>query len=219
MRVGRALPFAAVVSIIALAFASCGAAARRLSPDDQDFRIVWSSLTFVTNISSESVSVQFECPVTLAGSFHSATLAKVVHGVVGIVHTASLRESSCTNGSVGFLAATLPWQVAYESLTGTLPRITGVTALIRGISLWITSVLFQWWGTNDCLWGIDGQPLKLDIPIAEGVAREVIVDGGLIMDSDDRSDTQCDVFDIQIGLEGVGALDDGASETLTLRLV
>lgn len=67
--------------------------------------------------------------MTLEGSLHSATIAKVAGALVGFVTRASLAEASCTGGlaeSAGLVTASLPWHVEYEGFSGTLPNLTAV---------------------------------------------------------------------------------------------
>jgi hypothetical protein len=112
---------AAVALAAALLIAlSLPAAARLLSYSEKQFRIVWSTLSF----SAEEGGVSITCPVTLEGSFHERTAAKVRDALAARIINSTV--GTCREGAATILAATQPWNVAYQSFTGTLPNITGV---------------------------------------------------------------------------------------------
>jgi hypothetical protein len=114
--------------MLTLAMAINAASANRLSVSNQRFRAVWANLEMANNVTSEIV----RCPVTLEGSFHSSTMAKVVHGLVGYVSRASVGNAVCTGGHVTVNQETLPWHLRYESFTGSLPSISQIrTSLTR----------------------------------------------------------------------------------------
>jgi hypothetical protein len=92
------------------------------------FRIVWSPLNLSNTITSDTV----RCPVTLEGSFHSASIRKVVGALIGYVTRAFAGNTACTGGRVTVNMETLPWHLRYGSFTGTLPVIETVTvSLVR----------------------------------------------------------------------------------------
>jgi hypothetical protein len=79
------------------------------------------------------------CPITLEGSFHSATISKVANALIGHVSRASIGACS-TEGRASILAETLPWHVRYRGFTGTLPTISGVGLSIVGMAWRITRI-------------------------------------------------------------------------------
>jgi hypothetical protein len=119
MRYRRSV-LAALAAALVLGCAVNSASANRLSYSNQGFRITWSRLSF----SDAAGGVVIRCQVTLEGSFHSATLAKVVDAQVARITRASI--GSCEEGHATILSASLPWAVTYQSFSGTLPSITGV---------------------------------------------------------------------------------------------
>jgi hypothetical protein len=116
---------AALAAALLLAL-SVTASASRLSYSSREFRIIWASLTF----SAAEGGPPITCPVTLEGSFLERTSAKVRNTLSARITRASL--GTCQEGSATILSASLPWEVTYQSFTGTLPNMTGVRySLIR----------------------------------------------------------------------------------------
>jgi hypothetical protein len=113
---------AAFLGALVLTFAVGAASARNLSYSSQTYRIIWSSLTF----SESGGNFPIACPVTLEGSFHSRTFAKVTGLLAGYITRAAVNNVGCTEGQATILTETLPWHVTYQSFTGTLPRINSV---------------------------------------------------------------------------------------------
>jgi len=104
-----------------LALATSGAAARSFGLSDNTYRAQWAALRFIAG--GRTVT----CPVTLEGSFHSRTIAKVANSLIGYVTRAIVTNAACTNGSATVLTATLPWHVTYRSFAGTLPNIERIS--------------------------------------------------------------------------------------------
>ena len=71
------------------------------------------------------------CPVTLEGSFHRTTVAKVARSLVGHVTRATV--NSCSAGTMSVLTETLPWHVQYGGFAGTLPNMSSVSLSIVGM--------------------------------------------------------------------------------------
>ncbi len=111
-----------------LATAITTAHANRLSVSNQQFRFVWANLEFFNAL----IEGTMRCPLTLEGSFHSRTVPKQRGLLVGYVTRAAVSNPVCTGGHTTLLQELLPWHLTYNSFTGTLPAITGVTLnLIR----------------------------------------------------------------------------------------
>jgi len=124
------LALAGLAATLLMAFAVNSASANHLSVSSQNFRLVWTALTFFGE-GTGSTENTIICPVTLEGSFHSSTLAKVIGALIGHVTRATVVGTSCTGGRATILQETLPWHVTYEGFSGTLPRITAVRLLLR----------------------------------------------------------------------------------------
>jgi hypothetical protein len=123
----------ALAAAFSLAHAVDSASANHLSYSSQGFRIVWTSLTF----SEAGGNFPIRCPVTLEGSFHSATVAKVREALVGYITRAIVNNPGCTEGQATILRESLPWHVRYQSFTGALPAITGVRHYLIGAAFQI----------------------------------------------------------------------------------
>ena len=124
-----------------LALLATAAPARNFSTSNQQFRVAWQEVVF---ISPGLLTV--ECHVTLEGSFHSRTILKRERALIGYVTAATARRP-CRNGEawsangreahprLGTLANTLPWHITYENFEGTLPCITALLFLLRGLRI------------------------------------------------------------------------------------
>jgi hypothetical protein len=110
--------------LLLLAVTAGSASARSISSSNQNIRGTWRSLEFASSL------VTVRCPLTLEGSFHTRTIAKVERSLIGAVMGAILKQESCTNGRSTPRSETLPWHLTYESFAGTLPNISNVNILI-----------------------------------------------------------------------------------------
>ena len=143
------------------------ASANRFSTSSRNFRITWSSLTFV----GSGVEAQVRCPVTLEGSFHSATITKVRGALIGLISRASIASALCTGGTASFLTATLPWHRTYSSFSGSLPAITHVHYLEHKDDIAIE------FGLGVCLYREDGvRRWNILIDLVAGVMTTVVPD-------------------------------------------
>jgi len=124
------LLLASLTATAILAMAVSSATAAHLSVSNQNFRTTWTSLRF-----SAGGSIVL-CPVTLEGSFHSATIAKTAGLLIGYITRASVNgtEPPCVGGTATVRTETLPWHIRYRSFTGTLPNISGVVVGLIGAS-------------------------------------------------------------------------------------
>lgn len=102
------------------------ASAGRLSVSHQRTKLIWLNLEFRNTVSEARVS----CPMTLEGSFHSATFKKIRGLLVYSIETGKISSGSCTGGKATIAAETLPWTRKYESFGGTLPNIIDITSVI-----------------------------------------------------------------------------------------
>lgn len=127
----------ALAAAFTLALAVGSASANRLSYSSQAFRIIWTSLTF----SGSGGGFVITCPVTLEGSFHSATVAKVREAQVASITRATVNNAGCAEGQATILAESLPWTVTYQSFTGTLPSIATVRHNLIGAAFQIEAGL------------------------------------------------------------------------------
>jgi hypothetical protein len=121
------LAITGLVAALLMAFAAQTASASRLSISRGNlWRAYWPSLR-----SGAFGITALDCAVTLDGSFHSATVAKVNRALIGHITLASLGR--CVTGSATLLRATLPWHVQYGGFMGALPAPRPILRLI-GVS-------------------------------------------------------------------------------------
>jgi len=134
----------ALAASLLFAAAVSTASAARLSVSNQNIRGTWTSLEFVT-----PGVVTVRCKVTLEGSFHTRTIAKVERALIGAVTRAIVKQETCTNGSGATFNGveryngttspnTLPWHLSYESFASTLPNIASVNVLLTRFRFGIT---------------------------------------------------------------------------------
>jgi hypothetical protein len=132
---------AAITAALLLSAAVPTASARNLSVSNARFRIVWDQLSQQTGL-----GIDIECRVILEGSFHRSTIAKISRSLIGAVTSARSDNATCTGGTLwmhngseivlGVRAAqSLPWHITYEDFEGTLPRVSSIDLLLRGIRL------------------------------------------------------------------------------------
>jgi hypothetical protein len=130
MRNSAKLVFTALAATLLLASVVSSASGSNLRVSSQRFRVTWSRLEFIEPVTRIAV----RCQVTLEGSFHSATIAKVERLLIGAITRANVKEESCTGGRGRPNTETLPWHVTYENFTGTLPNIATVGLLLSRAS-------------------------------------------------------------------------------------
>jgi hypothetical protein len=122
------LLLAGAVATLALSVAVSTASANRLSMTSRAIRSVWRVVEFTA-----SPGITVRCPLTVEGSFHSATFHKIRRALIGYMTRAGFGASaSCTGGGMTVLTETLPWHVTYEKFEGTLPNITHVGVEVIG---------------------------------------------------------------------------------------
>ncbi len=167
------LTVASLTAALLLATATGTASANRLLVSSTGFRIVWRPIAF----EGVEVEVPVRCNITVEGTLHSTTLVKTSGALIGYVtramtpHPCNAFESELWiyNGTEnplgqGVAATSLPWHVTYRAFAGTLPRITKVLVLFRGIKFSMHST------TSGCL-AVYGGP-------EESIVGEATVEAG-----------------------------------------
>lgn len=128
-RIRGGLVALAATSLLACLVATTSA--NDVSVNEQRWDKKWTNATWVT------ASAIIECPLTLQGSFHNRTFAKVSESLLGHITRAIVRGGAgageCTGGTVSLLTETLPWHDTYAGFSGSLPDI--IRFYHRGISL------------------------------------------------------------------------------------
>ncbi|HEV7772468.1 MAG TPA: hypothetical protein VGO48_04145 [Conexibacter sp.] len=130
MRIIKLIAAACGAALI-LCAAAGSAAAGRFSFSNRDIRATW------TDFKIESGPGELRCPLTMEGSFHSSTIAKVRASLIGYITRVSYQgaQPPCFGGQMTVLQETLPWRIQYERFAGTLPNITRIDISIIGASL------------------------------------------------------------------------------------
>ncbi|HKG02634.1 MAG TPA: hypothetical protein VKB03_05600 [Conexibacter sp.] len=111
-----------------MAFAVGSASARNFSTSNQQIRSTFRSIEF----SAEGLGTD-RCDLTLEGSFHGRTMAKVPNSLIGYITRVSTANCTLTTSILS-----LPWHMRYVSFTGTLPNITLESIKIPFFFLWGT---------------------------------------------------------------------------------
>lgn len=161
----RAAAFAAALLLLV---AVGSASASHLSVNEQRYRIAWTSLEYVEPVFNTATL----CPITLEGSFHSATFTKTAGALIGYINSASV-QNPCRNGEATLLTATLPWTVQYAGFRGTLPNITGIVERLVGFALQFHSTVT---GTTCLMRSEAAHPLQWIAEVEGGVATRVTVE-------------------------------------------
>jgi hypothetical protein len=176
---------AALVAIVALGAAVGTAHARNLSirGAERGFRFTWPAFRAVifTGVTIKTGYLT-DCPVTLEGSFHTATVAKINRWLLGYVSSANVAEASCRgvigpeefNGGQPFpvklrvLRETLPWHLQYLSFAGTLPGIASIRVQFVGAAFQVYELVSGGW----CLYRSEAAtPMPYTLTL--GAGREV----------------------------------------------
>jgi hypothetical protein len=137
---------ASITAVMMLALAVGTTSARELAVSEQSIRVSWASLEFGSSLAT------IRCRLTLEGSFHSRTIAKVERRLIGAI-TAGIIAHPCTNGEawvdngretepLGTAPQKLPFHLTYENFTGTLPNISSIGLLLSRISFVLQATSF-----------------------------------------------------------------------------
>lgn len=154
------LPLLALAATAVMLAAVGTASANRFSASNQGIRAVWTSMEFI----GEGGSPVVRCPVTMEGSLHSRTIAKVRGSLIGHITRAII--NGCQGGSVRFLTETLPWHLQYDSFNGTLPHILVMWMAVVGMRYLVEG------GLTSCLYAsTESQPALLGVSL--GLEGEV----------------------------------------------
>src|SRR5215217_8780056 len=146
MRTSAKLVLTALTAAVVLASAISTASARNLSVSEQSFRATWAELEFSGGI------ITITCRVTLEGSFHTRTIAKVRGSLIGaisraiVAHPCTSGEAWMDNGTEAEPLSTapqkLPFHLTYEGFRGTLPAIETIRLLLSRVSFVIQTSVF-----------------------------------------------------------------------------
>lgn len=132
MRMRSKLLVAVSAAACLVAIAAGAVSANKLSIGGRSMRAVWERMEFTVGIERE-VQYMMRCPVTLDGTFSSATFTKLSHLLIGSINRASVGGCGAEYGATA-LNESLPWFFSYESFSGSLPNISGMTIAVVGMS-------------------------------------------------------------------------------------
>ncbi len=181
--------------------------ARILSTSEADFAFTWSELTLATAEGALPVS----CQVTLDGSFHSTSIAKINGALVGLITHASI--SSCSGGTATLLQGTLPWHVTYEAFLGELPSVDAIRFAITGMSIGVQAT-----GGSVCLaTTTPSEPLRVSFDNKAGLVETVTSDERALIDLNDLGGIFCDLVDGTA--RGAGAVTTSELDELFMVLL
>ncbi len=153
-----------LIGALALTAAASTASANSFSVNEDEFEIIWRPLTL------EVVIANIECDVTFLGHFHSRTISKTPGTLIADIDHA--RVANCEGGILAFLDETFPWNLRFESWSGTLPiGITNIGIIFNNPRFRIEASTFA-----DCLISPTGNAPRGDIAIAGSVATTVTAD-------------------------------------------
>jgi hypothetical protein len=128
-------------ALLSMAVAVANAARLEIPNWERGIRVVWSNLVF------NGAGHVLTCHVTLEGTFHNHTYAKVERSLIGYITLASV--AACTGGTATVLTETLPWHIQYESFATTLPDIEAINLRLIGVAFRIKPTNEP----NECLVG------------------------------------------------------------------
>jgi hypothetical protein len=139
MRLHTKLIVTALAATALFASIAASASARNISLTNRNIRVVFDPLRFQSSLATIS------CRVTMEGSFHCATISKVLNALVGYISRATSDLSTCRATGFGLagsvLQETLPWHISYEGFRGRLPEAIGIL-LLRNVGFRILNVPF-----------------------------------------------------------------------------
>jgi hypothetical protein len=159
MRTRSKLILAGLTATLLMGLAVSSATAGRFSVSNRNFRVTWANLIFEGQTAEGAeAGLNVTCPVTLEGSFHSATIRKTERALIGAISRGIVKRESCRSNlepaRATILQETLPWHLTYESFAGTLPNITSITVLLRRYAFQLSATIFA----NRCLYRDAGNP-------------------------------------------------------------
>jgi hypothetical protein len=216
------LLLAAFAAALALTAAVGVAGANRLNLGTTRFTMRWREFNVPTGITAESREERVRhCPLTLSGSFHSATMAKVVSFLVGYVTSAAMGTCTGEGGRVTLLSTGLPWHLTYREFSGTLPAITNVRLALAGLRMSIEVPVFPLEGASCLITTTAREPLNLDFQRERGGTITAVNASGNGIDARDVDSGWCDGLmpPLSWALAGTGALENGSSRSLTVTLI
>jgi len=136
MHTKSAAALCAAIASALMALGASTATARNFSLSHQNIRITFNNLEFDPGIAEPAI-----CRITLEGSFHGRTTAKVAGSLIGYV--TRVTTGQCSTGEVTILTETMPWHVRYQGFSGRLPSISQIIAKVFAASWRVSACLVR----------------------------------------------------------------------------
>ncbi|MBS1869463.1 MAG: hypothetical protein JSS99_07340 [Actinobacteria bacterium] len=131
MRFIQKLVVAALAATALFAVLASASSAREFETSETRIRVVFRPLIFQSTEGADRIS----CTVTLEGTFHYRTIAKVERSLIGYITRAIAETNTCASSPAGIqarvLTETLPWHVQYKDFAGTLPEVRPRVTVVR----------------------------------------------------------------------------------------
>jgi hypothetical protein len=124
MKPFKLLVAAAGATVLLSALVS-SASARNFSISNHSIRSSWREVIF------NGLFGETNCQVTLEGSLHSSTMAKVIGTLMGYITSAIL--GPCSVGTATIHRESLPWHVKYSGFEPRLPEIRSLIVHVLGV--------------------------------------------------------------------------------------
>jgi len=193
-----ALCAAIATAVIALDISTV--TARNLSLSNQNIRVTFNNLEFSPGFGEPST-----CRVTLEGSFHNRTSAKVAGSLIG--YLTRVTTGQCSPNQVTILTATLPWHVRYQAFSGRLPDISLILAKVFGESLRVGPCLAR----GDVDFGAARDPVTRELIGVEVPTQQIAVT---------NTEFFCPIETVQFNSNGLGSIFLSNSSTrVSLTLI
>jgi hypothetical protein len=212
MRLYSKLVVTAMVTTALFASLAAVASGRNFAASTRNIRVAFEPLSIISSINATT-----RCRVTLEGSFHCSTIAKVPGALIGYITRATSDLPNCRSSSFSIKGSvrqeTLPWHVRYVSFFGMLPRVQVAIALEEvGIRLLEVPI------TGNCEYqetirAIISGPAGIPGNISEGPAT-ILTEPGITIASETA---MCPTARFESAFTPITVL--GTTTNITLRLI
>jgi hypothetical protein len=209
----RRILIACFAVLATMALTAGTASGRRIAVDDQDMVVIFDDASQRLTFDAGGNAVQ--CEVTLSGSYHSSTIAKVTGSLVGHATNVNVDTAGCTGGNVQVLSGTLPWHYTYQGFRGVLPRIEGGMFHVINVAYLIDIEGIECLGRSDVTDPVIGETT---VSTTTGQVTSLTAQG--VVDVGDLSEFafQCD-FIGSGQFSGTGRVRDAEGNLVFIRLV
>jgi hypothetical protein len=120
VRLGKNLVAIVGATVLLCVLVGAASANNTLSSSTQSIEVTWTRLNFSGGFGT------IECEITLRGTLHARTFAKVPGVLIGYWTAANVPR--CIRGGSTIARETLPWHIRYRGFVGFLPNIAAFAA-------------------------------------------------------------------------------------------